>query len=48
MTWSALRRPTAAEDGSSTGGVYAHATDPEQAARLWRLSAELAGVDACA
>ncbi|MER6943240.1 SDR family NAD(P)-dependent oxidoreductase [Nonomuraea sp. NPDC000554] len=38
----------AAEDGSSTGGVYAHATDPEQAARLWRLSAELTGVDAFA
>ncbi|WP_336206718.1 SDR family NAD(P)-dependent oxidoreductase [Nonomuraea sp. LPB2021202275-12-8] len=28
------------------GGVQAHATDPEQAARLWELSAELTGVDA--
>ncbi|PKV89350.1 SDR family NAD(P)-dependent oxidoreductase [Streptomyces sp. TLI_146] len=31
-----------------TPGVGAHATDPEQAARLWRLSAELTGVDAFA
>ncbi|MFI1170806.1 SDR family NAD(P)-dependent oxidoreductase [Streptomyces melanogenes] len=31
-----------------TTGVSAHATDPEQAARLWRLSAELTGVDAFA
>ncbi|HZE41551.1 MAG TPA: SDR family NAD(P)-dependent oxidoreductase [Stackebrandtia sp.] len=30
------------------GGVHAHATDPEQAARLWELSAELTGVDAFA
>ncbi|WP_328952391.1 SDR family NAD(P)-dependent oxidoreductase (plasmid) [Streptomyces sp. NBC_00184] len=30
------------------GGVHAHATDPEQAARLWALSAELTGVDAFA
>lgn len=29
-------------------GVNAWATDPEQAARLWRLSAELTGVDAFA
>ncbi|MEW1718055.1 SDR family NAD(P)-dependent oxidoreductase [Streptomyces sp. NPDC093109] len=29
-----------------SGGVHGHATDPEQAARLWRLSAELTGVDA--
>ncbi|MDX2647367.1 SDR family NAD(P)-dependent oxidoreductase [Streptomyces sp. PA03-1a] len=29
-----------------TGGVRDHATDPEQAARLWRLSAELTGIDA--
>ncbi|MFI7109941.1 SDR family NAD(P)-dependent oxidoreductase [Nonomuraea sp. NPDC050227] len=34
-------------DGSG-GGVHPHATDPEQAARLWRLSAELTGVDAFA
>ncbi|MFE9116644.1 SDR family NAD(P)-dependent oxidoreductase [Streptomyces sp. NPDC007172] len=31
-----------------TAGVRAHATDPEQAARLWALSAELTGVDAFA
>ncbi|MER7723261.1 SDR family NAD(P)-dependent oxidoreductase [Streptomyces sp. NPDC096323] len=30
------------------GGVHAHATDPEQAARLWELSAGLTGVDAFA
>ncbi|GGZ17612.1 SDR family NAD(P)-dependent oxidoreductase [Streptomyces nitrosporeus] len=30
------------------GGVHAHATDPEQAARLWALSAGLTGVDAFA
>ncbi|MDT0343524.1 SDR family NAD(P)-dependent oxidoreductase [Streptomyces litchfieldiae] len=30
------------------GGVRDHAIDPEQAARLWRLSAELTGVDAFA
>ncbi|NUP64401.1 MAG: SDR family NAD(P)-dependent oxidoreductase [Nonomuraea sp.] len=30
------------------GGVHPHATDPEQAARLWALSAELTGVDAFA
>jgi NAD(P)-dependent dehydrogenase (short-subunit alcohol dehydrogenase family) len=28
------------------GGVHPHATDPEQAARLWELSAELTGIDA--
>ncbi|MFF3298982.1 SDR family NAD(P)-dependent oxidoreductase [Streptomyces sp. NPDC002908] len=32
----------------SEGGVHAHATDLEQAARLWALSAELTGVDAFA
>lgn len=32
--------------GPLTSGVYEHATDPEEAARLWRLSAELTGVDA--
>ncbi|MGW8724400.1 SDR family NAD(P)-dependent oxidoreductase [Streptomyces sp. NPDC055808] len=31
-----------------TAGVRAHATDPEQAARLWALSAGLTGVDAFA
>ncbi|MGW7266257.1 SDR family NAD(P)-dependent oxidoreductase [Streptomyces sp. NPDC054842] len=34
-------------DGTRTG-VCDHATDPEQAARLWELSAELTGVDAFA
>lgn len=29
-------------------GVHDHATDPEQAARLWALSAELTGIDAFA
>ncbi|MFE9401503.1 SDR family NAD(P)-dependent oxidoreductase [Streptomyces sp. NPDC006530] len=29
-----------------TSGVHPHATDPEEAARLWALSAELTGVDA--
>lgn len=38
---------TVARDELTTG-VSAHATDPEQAARLWRLSAELTGVDAFA
>ncbi|MGV9651196.1 SDR family NAD(P)-dependent oxidoreductase [Streptomyces sp. NPDC003554] len=37
----------AAPDGSRTG-VKDWATDPEQAARLWALSAELTGVDAFA
>jgi len=38
----------AAEDGSARSGVRAWATDPDQAARLWALSAELTGVDAFA
>ncbi|MFD6341376.1 SDR family NAD(P)-dependent oxidoreductase [Streptomyces sp. NPDC060131] len=38
----------ASQDTSVTGGVRAYATDPEQAARLWRLSAELTGVNAFA
>ncbi|MFJ5222986.1 SDR family NAD(P)-dependent oxidoreductase [Streptomyces sp. NPDC088400] len=38
----------AAADTSVPGGVRAYATDPEQAARLWQLSAELTGVDAFA
>ena len=37
--------PLAESDGP---GVRRHAIDPEQAARLWALSAELAGVDAFA
>lgn len=35
-----------AVDGDQSGGVKAWATDPEQAARLWDLSAELTGVNA--
>ncbi|WP_329126086.1 SDR family NAD(P)-dependent oxidoreductase [Streptomyces sp. NBC_01465] len=35
------------EDGSGDG-VRTYATDPQQAARLWQLSAELTGVDAFA
>jgi NAD(P)-dependent dehydrogenase (short-subunit alcohol dehydrogenase family) len=34
--------------GEFKGGVRDYAVDPEQAARLWRLSAELTGVDAFA
>jgi hypothetical protein len=30
------------------GGVIAHAVDPEQAAHLWEVSANLTGVDAFA
>ncbi|MFJ3811861.1 SDR family NAD(P)-dependent oxidoreductase [Streptomyces sp. NPDC090073] len=37
-----------ATEGEERTGVKAWATDPEQAARLWALSAELAGVDAFA
>ncbi|MET7647540.1 SDR family NAD(P)-dependent oxidoreductase [Streptomyces sp. NPDC005426] len=40
-----IAEPTA--EGTE-GGVHAHATDPEQAARLWALSAGLTGVDAFA
>lgn len=35
-------------DDSADCGVHAHATDLEQAVRLWALSAELTGVDAFA
>ncbi|MEU5866167.1 MULTISPECIES: SDR family NAD(P)-dependent oxidoreductase [unclassified Nonomuraea] len=38
----------AEQAGAAGGGVHSYATDPEQAARLWRLSAELTGVDAFA
>ncbi|MCX4765476.1 hypothetical protein OG562_31790 [Streptomyces sp. NBC_01275] len=34
--------------GDLTGGARDHATDPEQAARLWRLSVGLTGMDAFA
>jgi NAD(P)-dependent dehydrogenase (short-subunit alcohol dehydrogenase family) len=37
-----------ATDGEERSGVKAWATDPEQAARLWELSAELTGVNAFA
>ncbi|WP_053848302.1 SDR family NAD(P)-dependent oxidoreductase [Streptomyces sp. NRRL B-24085] len=37
-----------AVEGDQSSGVRAWATDPEQAARLWTLSAELTGVDAFA
>ncbi|AYN37801.1 SDR family NAD(P)-dependent oxidoreductase [Streptomyces dangxiongensis] len=37
-----------ATEGEERTGVKAWATDPEQAARLWELSAELTGVDAFA
>jgi hypothetical protein len=33
-------------DGTVRAGVRDYATDPEQAARLWALSAELTGVNA--
>ncbi|UWE09911.1 SDR family NAD(P)-dependent oxidoreductase [Actinacidiphila bryophytorum] len=35
-------------EGDTRGGVRDYAVDPEQAARLWALSAELTGVDAFA
>ncbi|MFD5029047.1 SDR family NAD(P)-dependent oxidoreductase [Streptomyces sp. NPDC058220] len=41
-----IAEPAAAE--GPAGGVRPHATDPEQAARLWTLSAELTGVNAFA
>ncbi|KUN74770.1 oxidoreductase [Streptomyces canus] len=37
-----------AVDGDESGGVRGWATDPEQAERLWTLSAELTGVNAFA
>ena len=37
-----------AVDGDESGGVTAWATDPEQAERLWTLSAQLTGVNAFA
>lgn len=38
----------AGEPSAQASGVREYATDPEQAARLWALSAELTGVDAFA
>ncbi|MFC8450835.1 SDR family NAD(P)-dependent oxidoreductase [Kitasatospora sp. NPDC057223] len=40
-----IAEPVAA---GTKGGVHAHAIDPEQAVRLWALSADLTGVDAFA
>ncbi|MFM0303650.1 hypothetical protein PQQ99_26390 [Paraburkholderia sediminicola] len=37
-----------ATTGDADAGVHPHAIDPEQAERLWKLSAELTGVDAFA
>ncbi|MGI5271491.1 SDR family NAD(P)-dependent oxidoreductase [Nonomuraea sp. CA-218870] len=37
-----------ADDAGAGPGVRRHATDPGEAARLWRLSADLTGVDAFA
>ncbi|MFD5752352.1 SDR family NAD(P)-dependent oxidoreductase [Streptomyces sp. NPDC127033] len=39
---------SASEDSTARAGVRGYATDPEQAARLWKFSAELTGVDAFA
>jgi NAD(P)-dependent dehydrogenase (short-subunit alcohol dehydrogenase family) len=38
--------PIAASGGEPFVGVREHAVDPEEAERLWRLSAELTGIDA--
>lgn len=35
-------------DDTTSGGVREYAANPEQAVRLWALSAELTGVDASA
>ncbi|MGW7368864.1 SDR family NAD(P)-dependent oxidoreductase [Streptomyces sp. NPDC054841] len=43
-----IAETTTGGTGELTIGVRAYATDPERAARLWRLSAELTGVDAFA
>ncbi|MFI6535876.1 SDR family NAD(P)-dependent oxidoreductase [Nonomuraea sp. NPDC050547] len=40
--------PPAPADGALTEGVREHACDPDQAARLWALSAGLTGLDAFA
>lgn len=37
-----------ASDSGARGGVQDYAVDPEEAARLWALSAELTGVNAFA
>ncbi|MGP8789022.1 hypothetical protein ACT02R_29500, partial [Pseudomonas aeruginosa] len=38
----------APDDSRTLAGVREHAIDPEQARRLWRLSATLTGIDAFA
>ncbi len=43
-----IAEPLGEGEGELTSGVRAYATDPGQAARLWKLSAELTGVDAFA
>jgi hypothetical protein len=37
-----------AQEGDTSKGVRDYAVDPQQAERLWALSAELTGVDAFA
>jgi hypothetical protein len=41
-----IAEPTESTD--MVAGVRDYATDPQQAARLWQLSATLTGIDACA
>jgi NAD(P)-dependent dehydrogenase (short-subunit alcohol dehydrogenase family) len=41
-----IAEPT--ESTNMVAGVRDYATDPQQAARLWKLSAKLTGIDACA
>lgn len=43
-----IAAPWSGHEGELSSGVRTYAVDPEQAARLWRLSAELTGVDALA
>jgi NAD(P)-dependent dehydrogenase (short-subunit alcohol dehydrogenase family) len=43
-----IAEPFSATDTTATGGVRGYAVDPDQAARLWTLSADLTGVNAFA
>jgi hypothetical protein len=44
-----IAEPAATEsEPARPGGVHAHAIDPDAAARLWTVSAELTGVNAFA
>ncbi|MFD0772886.1 oxidoreductase, partial [Streptomonospora algeriensis] len=43
-----IAEPVETGDASTQSGVRTYAVDPDQAARLWNLSAELTGVDAFA